>query len=310
MMNFFIALSVNKDVDNSNGTVPNVLSKNDSLSSDNKEKIAFLQKPKVLIPLAFILLCLVGLSVGLTLLFFKNRNNDYKDIQETSTTLLSTTYTSTLASTSTEPKESTTVATTKLTTQPPTSTELSKDSFRIFMRSDWEALPMKGDDKLKIPVERVVIMDTQTDTCGDIDACKTFIKERQNSFNYLLLPGGYYSKDILENFLIAPDGSIFEGRGFAYEGQYSYDRASTSYNSQAIGVSFIGNYTESSLNEDQQKSFNFFIQKYIDDSQIQEDYQLYFLEQLVGPNVITKKLQEAVKSWNNWKEGSHINFFY
>lgn len=138
-------------------------------------------------------------------------------------------------------------------------------------------------------------MDTQTDTCSGEEDCKRFVRLRQSE-------GNLY-EDIFENFLIASDGSVFEGRGFEFEGQHSFDRVTTSYNNQAIGVSFIGNYTETDLSEDQFEGFKYFVQRSINESLIRVDYKLYFREQLVGPNVITKRLQAAVTTWDHWTEG-------
>lgn len=110
--------------------------------------------------------------------------------------------------------------------------------------------------------------------------------------------------DIPENFLIAPDGSIFEGRGFSREGQHTFDYTKTSYNNGALGITFIGDYTERNLTADQVECFNYFIQKSIDDNMVKTDYKLYYKDQLAGTltSNVTDQLYETVKSWDHWKE--------
>lgn len=107
-------------------------------------------------------------------------------------------------------------------------------------------------------------MDTQTVTCSGDDACINFVQNRQNS-SYLA-----NSQDLPENFLISTDGTIYEGRGYSYEGQHSNDRGSTSYN-KAIGVSFIGNLTENIPSDVQLNSLKYFIEKSVGDGKVKED---------------------------------------
>jgi len=114
--------------------------------------------------------------------------------------------------------------------------------------------------------------------------------------------------DIQENFLIASDGTIYEGRGFAYEGEHTKDQATTSYNNQAIGVSFIGNYTETSLSTEQIESFEYFVQQMISNGTlIDENFKLYYNEQLIGSNESNDELYKSVRNFTNWQE-SKLNF--
>lgn len=244
-------------------------------------------------------LVLIGVIIGMIVFFKKDReeDNSYKKfvIASLNTTSNFGIGEMTTSMTTNAENFSTAVSTDK--------TIFTEVPCQIYSRKDWNALPMKGENKLEMPVKRIIIMDTQTEKCYDSNSCKVFLKSRQKSFNKVLLSEGLYTTDIPENFFVAPDGSIFEGRGFTHEGQHSYDQALTSYNNQAIGVSFIGNFTDDDLNSQQLEGFNYFIQKFVREGQIREDYQIYYREQLIGPNVLTKKLQKNIKTWNHWMEG-------
>lgn len=307
----FTALSVHRNVDGSSANIREELTKNDVLS---KNETSLFRRPHVLVTVGIILLCLTGLVVGMVILLTKDwsRDDPFDDLSTIS--VIFTTHSTTVevpSSTShgTTPSETTlppgTTQSPETTQLPETTpfisstadpaTTLPEPPYKIFTRADWDAAAVKGDKKLKSPVDRIIVMDTQTDTCSGEEDCKTFVRLRQRE-------GNLY-EDIFENFLIAPDGSVFEGRGFEFEGQHSFDRVLTSYNNQAIGVSFIGNYTETHLSEDQFEGFKYFVQRSVNESLIRVDYKLYFREQLVGPNVITKRLQAAVTTWDHWTEG-------
>lgn len=298
----FKAISVGQSGNHRNQTTPDEAASNDTstkaiLTQPRKRPCC---SPKALtVAIIFVInLVLIGVIIGMIVFFKKDREKDnaYKKFviaSRNSTSSFSIGDMTTLMATDAE-NLPTTDATDK--------TMFSEVPCQIYSRKDWNALLMKSEDKLELPVKRIVIMDTQTEKCDDSNSCKDFLKSRQKSFIKVLLSKGFYTTDLPENFLIAPDGSIFEGRGFTYEGQHSYDQASTSYNSQAIGVTFIGNLTDIDLSSRQLEGFNYFIQKSVKEGQIKEDYQLYYREQLVGPNVISKKLQDNIKTLDHWKE--------
>lgn len=163
---------------------------------------------------------------------------------------------------------------------------------------------MVGRRKLDTPVERVIIMDTKSEACEGVESCKKFVKSRQIA-TYNTWVSDIYISDIRENFLIAPDGSVYEGRGFRHEGQHSFDTAVTSYNNQAIGVSFIGNYSTCNLTSKQEESFDKFIEKYIGENKIVSNYSVYYVDQFKYQSTeeaINDKLYNKVKYFENWRE--------
>lgn len=244
------------------------------------------RKAFIYIIVFIVILTVIGTVIGVSLHIIKREELPTSKPTETNPTdTTETTETSTSSSTS-----STTI------TEP---TVL----FESISRSGWEARPMSGKKAQKPPIERLIVMDTQTAECNDIETCKAFVKKRQmDNYNDLEL-GSITIDDICENFLISPDGNIFEGRGFSKEGQHSFDRSKTSYNNQAIGVSFIGNYTEQDIESSQNESLIYFTQKWIEEDLLVPDYKLYYKYQLTESRQTYDKLYETVKTMNHWTDG-------
>lgn len=271
-----------------------------------RSKWILTKKKKILISSAVLLTVLISIAIALTIILGKNngRKNEQKD-EFTTRIPESTTWISTAAlETTTKVTSTTETSTTEFTSTSSEITsstdETSDDMFRTVSRADWRALPLKSKKKLASPTERVMVMDTQTVTCSGDDACINFVQNRQNS-SYLA-----NSQDLPENFLISTDGTIYEGRGYSYEGQHSNDRGSTSYN-KAIGVSFIGNLTENIPSDVQLNSLKYFIEKSVGDGKVKEDYKLYFREQLIGSNEVSNQLYDAIKTFDHWKESKSMS---
>lgn len=217
---------------------------------------------------------------------------------EPTTSFTSTSSSSTMSSTS---EAATTTTTTEITTIP----YVNPEPFDFFNRSEWKALPMKGRIKLNLPAKRIILMDTVTDPCHDVDDCKLFMQKRQNS-SYLSQFQSMQIQDIPENFLIATDGTIFEGRGFSYEGQHTYD-IGTSYNNDAIGISFIGNYSKNELSSAQKESFEYFAQKFVDEGNLEVDHLVYYKQQLIKSNVADDRLYGFIRTLEGWKESEKFS---
>lgn len=83
-----------------------------------------------------------------------------------------------------------------------------EQSHSLFVqRNKWiDDMGRIGSKQLKTPVSKVILFETASDTC------KNCITKK--------IAENYYPKfeDIKENFFIAQDGTVFEGRGFSREG--------------------------------------------------------------------------------------------
>ena len=263
-------------------------------------------RPKVFSFFAVILIVMIAVAAICAVIFtgkYNNKNNQNieENVPKTSSKPIIWSSTSTngdfstnlLTQSSSKVTSTSTVANLLTTTENP---------FVTLLRQDWKALPMKGDRKLGQPVERVIVMDTASNECENRVSCINFVQKRQND-SYLGYNLMEKLRDIPENFLVASDGSVFEGRGFLHEGQHTIDYALTFYNAKAIGVAFIGTFQEKSLTNLQIEAFERFIENSISDGKIKEDFKLYYQEQLIWiKDFSNDNFFKTIKTWNNWKE--------
>lgn len=259
------------------------------------------------------ILVLLAVTVIPLIYISKSQSNISDDFASTTishieTTSKTTTEISTEPSISVETSSSSTTSTsfqsTTTTSEVPTE---PPDPYLFITRKEWGSYDedFKGEIKLK-EVKRIIVMDTKNKTCYNFENCTKFMKDWQWSTFMQKEFGRIEVTDIRENFLISSDGTVFEGRGFAFEGQHTYDAMKTSYNKGAIGISFVGDYTELNITEDQKNSFNFYIDKWISDGNISSNYSLYHRQQLrKDPD---DALSEDVKSWRNWKSSEFSLF--
>lgn len=269
------------------------------MEKDPSKDRKILSKPRVLIILTIILTASIVTTIGV-LFMPRQREKGSKDNMSTTSKEITTIVIPTEPVTSSS--ETSLSSSSTVTRSESTSTTIAQVPFKIITRSDWGSRPMKGRIKLKPPVKRLIIMDTQTEKCNNTEACKTFVKDRQLVHYNDYEQGSISIQDIRENYLISSDGTIFEGRGFSYEGQHSYDQSKTSYNNEAIGVSFIGIYSEFDIDSRQKESLKYFIQKCIEENNLILEYKVYYKYQLTESRQSYDKLYETVKTMDHWKE--------
>lgn len=277
-------------------------------AKDDKLQDVCWQKRKMLVAIAIVLVIMISVCATLIVTYIMKEEKKDPNFSNDLTTLTTSFHSSTHSTKTEEILRSTSTTAAQIPSSDVSSTSttdsITIDPFVIVTRSEWNALPMKGQQKLKLPVERIFIKDTQTEPCIEKEACLNFVKKRQrDSWNsrYMSFP----LHDIQENFLISEDGRIFEGRGFAYEGQHTYDHSSTSYNSKAICVSFIGTYSNVSLTSKQVEAYNWLIQMQKECGNISVDFKLFFSDQVASlrdVSVYSDNLYQTIRSWDNWIE--------
>ncbi|KAL7048160.1 hypothetical protein ACKWTF_003247 [Chironomus riparius] len=191
-----------------------------------------------------------------------------------------------------------TTSTSKITT---TSTEhvtptlppiITLESF--VSRKLWNAEQPRATVELKLPIYRIIIAHTASESCNSEQECTKFVQELQRNSTHL--------DDIPYNFLIGNDSKIYEGRGFEYEGQHTSNNDATEYNSIGICVAFIGNYEHETISESQVKVFQDFIEFFKESEVINENYTIFMQDQLMQTDVFAGGLLETVKNCSGYRK--------
>jgi hypothetical protein len=184
--------------------------------------------------------------------------------------------------------ETSTTATTSSSTQVPEtqSSEMPTTTMKPFeylelSRSEWMASnSINFDSKYKLnATEKIILTTTQTDDCNGINDCIDFIIDYQQS-SY-----PQYD-DIRENFIIAIDGTILEGRGFYRETETTCEANEiTCYNSRAISISFIQTSNgENEITEYQREAFCLFLRNKTEEEKISKNFTIFQHDMLTTYN--------------------------
>ncbi|KAH8235038.1 hypothetical protein KR032_007979, partial [Drosophila birchii] len=105
--------------------------------------------------------------------------------------------------------------------------------FHFVPRQKWLAQPsQKKIPTLNLPVDLVVVMHTNSDSCNTKSECILRVQLRQTFDIETML-----KDDIAFNFLIGGDGNIYEGRGWDQEGAHL-----ANYDSRSLSLAFIGHF--------------------------------------------------------------------
>jgi len=83
------------------------------------------------------------------------------------------------------------------------------------------------------PVPYVVIHHGASASCSTQSSCTSMVKSYQDQHMDV---NGW--SDIGYNFVVGGDGNVYEGRGWGKQGAHA-----PGYNSQSIGICFIGTFT-------------------------------------------------------------------
>ncbi|KAL7021285.1 hypothetical protein ACKWTF_011824 [Chironomus riparius] len=203
------------------------------MSVDEHKLFKLLKKKALLIPIICLFLILIG---GISFLIYDTLKNEQH-----------------------EGFSSTTTAEIIKSTTPYDTTSEPVINHKIIKRNDWktnDSFPITGKYKLISPVNKIILLTTVTSQCDTEESCIEFINEQQQ-YAY-----PEYD-DIRENFIIALDGTIFEGRGFEREGETTCESDKiTCYNNKAISISFVQSSTKDyEVNDKQQSAYCQFIKQ-------------------------------------------------
>ncbi|XP_026464184.1 peptidoglycan recognition protein-like [Ctenocephalides felis] len=103
----------------------------------------------------------------------------------------------------------------------------------VIPRSAWTSAPLNSEvEDLEGEAPLAIILHTVSQSCKNSQECKEVVKSIRNYHVDVL---GF--DDIGYNFLVGGDGLIYEGRGWGKRGAHTFG-----FNSQSVGIAFIGKY--------------------------------------------------------------------
>ncbi|CAG9857852.1 unnamed protein product [Phyllotreta striolata] len=173
----------------------------------------------------------------------------------------------------------------------------SKDllgDLRLVKRLLWLAQPASAPlNRLKLPVSLVIIHHTATESCQSQAKC-VFITRYIQTFH--MESNGW--SDIGYNFLIGGDGSVYEGRGWQFEGAHTLH-----WNKASIGVAFIGTFNGAVPADNMMVACRKLIEKGVKDGYLTKDYQIMAARQFYGTESPGKVFYEHIKAnWTRWTD--------
>ncbi|KAG5672018.1 hypothetical protein PVAND_002180 [Polypedilum vanderplanki] len=179
----------------------------------------------------------------------------------------------------------------------------------VWQGNETDSMQLTGKYKIISPVKRIILLETQTDMCTSKEDCINFMLEhQQNAYPEY--------DDIRENFIIAEDGTVFEGRGFMREGETTCENDMiTCYNKNSISIAFVRSFTksnndvnENNINEQQHSAFCEFIKNNTEGNgkNIDESFNVFHHDNLISSATFDsnehKLLDKCIRSFNNVPE--------
>ncbi|EDW72656.2 uncharacterized protein Dwil_GK17119 [Drosophila willistoni] len=163
---------------------------------------------------------------------------------------------------------------------------------QIVPRSSWCRTPLSPRlPRLMGPVRYIIIHHTVTPACYNPFQCQNAIRRIQ--LDHLRRR----FRDIGYNFLIGGDGRIYEGLGFGIRGEHA-----PHYNSQSIGIAFIGNFQAGLPPPQMLQAARTLIQIAVQRRQVVPNYILLGHCQTKGTLCPGQHLLNELKKWPRWQK--------
>jgi len=244
------------------------------VSADKNKFAKLMHKKVVLIPIVCLFLILIG---GISFLIYDTLQKGQYEGYSSTTTKITTEWSST------KPYDTST------TLQP-------VYNHKIIKRKDWEindSFAITGKYKLISPVNKIILLTTVTSQCDTEKSCMEFI----NGLQQYAYPE---YDDIRENFIIALDGTIFEGRGFERESETTCESDKiTCYNNKAISISFVQSSEDDyEVNERQKSAYCQFIKEEQDNKLIDFTFTAFNHNNLISTTVDDESYEKLKECYN------------
>lgn len=164
---------------------------------------------------------------------------------------------------------------------------------RIISRQEWKAREPKNVTPIRsnyLPVPFVVIHHSAVHTGCKGEECVKAVRGYQN---YHMDQQKW--DDIGYNFLVSPEGEVFEGAGWGIMATHS-----PPYNRRSVGICIIGNYMDAVPTQQSLKAVQDLIKEGVQTNEIKQNYRLIGHRQGVATLCPGDKLFDIIKTWPNW----------
>ncbi|XP_060901935.1 peptidoglycan recognition protein 5 [Labrus mixtus] len=161
----------------------------------------------------------------------------------------------------------------------------------VVSREQWGAAPPRKKETLKGFAKKVVIHHTAVQACKDLKECKTRLVSIQR--------GHMTDKkfdDIGYNFLVAGDGTVFEGRGWGVVGAHAKGN-----NHDSLGIAFMGNFNNDTPSKEAISSVKQLLQLGVCQSFLDPEFVLFGHRDLGSTECPGNKLYAALPQLRNAK---------
>ncbi|XP_064603498.1 peptidoglycan recognition protein 1-like [Liolophura sinensis] len=162
----------------------------------------------------------------------------------------------------------------------------------ITTRAEWEARePRDKEIKDTAQVGIVIIHHTSRAHCEKSEDCATEMRKLQD---FHMDERGW--DDIAYNFLVGEDGSVYEARGWKYQGAHTFQ-----WNAVSIGIAVMGNFQQKELSQKSMDALRSLITCGVTKGFISPDYKLYGRRDM-NPNTTSPgdKLYAQIKTWQQF----------
>ncbi|RZC41839.1 peptidoglycan-recognition protein LF, partial [Asbolus verrucosus] len=158
----------------------------------------------------------------------------------------------------------------------------TSEVYNLTSRKVWQAhVPSSTMPKLKLPVTRVLFLQTNSSSCDSKSQCAKLVHELQ-----LKHMSQWKEPDIVYNFLVSGDGSIFEGRGWNFQTTFS-DYSS----SKTVMIAFLGEFETNPPTLRQAESAKLFIDVAVMKGNLESCYNILIL----GENRFFIDMAQSIK---------------
>uniref|UniRef100_A0A1B6G8F5 Peptidoglycan-recognition protein n=1 Tax=Cuerna arida TaxID=1464854 RepID=A0A1B6G8F5_9HEMI len=161
----------------------------------------------------------------------------------------------------------------------------------IKSRSQWGAAPPRETPtRISGAVPWVIIHHSEGNTNCSGKPCKEIVRNIQD---YHMNENNW--ADIGYNFLVAPTGEVFEGRGWGIVGAHA-----PKYNSKSVGICLIGSYQNKSPPEAQLAAVQELIASGVNQAKIRPLYKLIGHRQVRATECPGDKLYSIIQQWPHY----------